>query len=350
MKRALWLVRGVERFFVGLLVKLPDRVLLRLSGSGPISIAGRTLDPQLQFLLRLMSRQPRMEHVQPVVARRLYSRLASTMGGRPRAMAQVRNLAVPGPAGLLRARLYVPHGVSQPAPMLVFFHGGGFVVGDLDDYEVPCRLLADEAKCLVFSAEYRLAPEAQFPAQSDDAEAIWRWAHENAASLGADPQRIAVGGDSAGGHIAAVLSQAAEARGTLRPKHQLLIYPSADMTRPWSSLDTYAEGFMLTRPLLHHFMGSVLPAGTDVDDPRVTPLRARTFTGLPSATVVLAGFDPLQDQGRAYAEAMAASQVPVKLMMFDGLIHGFVSFPGTVAGAERALREIAAVLKQGLAA
>ncbi|RJF94721.1 alpha/beta hydrolase [Oleomonas cavernae] len=350
MRAFLRLIRRIERFIVGLLVKLPERVLLLLSGARPIRIGSRTLDPQLQFLLKLISYQPRMERVSPVKARLLYNRLASTMGGTPRAVERVEELAIPGPAGALRARLYVPHGAALPAPMLVFFHGGGFVVGDLDDYEVPCRLLADEAKCLVLSAEYRLAPEAQFPAQSDDAEAVWRWANAQAASLGADPQRIAVGGDSAGGHIAAALSQVAESRGAPRPKHQLLIYPSADMTQAWPSLDLYAEGFMLTKPLLEHFMGSVLPAGADVDDPRVTPLRAPSLAGLPSATVVLAGFDPLQDQGQAYAQAMAASQVPVKTLMYERLIHGFVSFPGTVERADKAMREIAAELKLGLAA
>ncbi|TDP48977.1 alpha/beta hydrolase [Zavarzinia compransoris] len=344
------LLRKIEAVVVRWLVRLPEKALVFLAGRRPIRIGGRTLDTRVQFILRLISREPAMESLPAPRARQQYNRLCAVVGGKPRPMARIDRLVIPGPARPLSARLYVPEGVGPGAPLLVFFHGGGFVVGDLDDYEVPCRLLADEARCLVLSAEYRLAPEHVFPAQSEDAEAVWRWVGENAAVLGADPARIAVGGDSAGGHIAAVISLLGERLGVPAPRHQLLIYPSVDMTRPWRSLETYGRGFLLTRPMIDHFMASVLPPGSDTSNPRITPLGADSHAGLPGATLVLAGFDPLQDQGQAYGEALAAAQVPVNVLMYESLIHGFIAFPGTVPAADRAMREMAASLRRGLAA
>lgn len=343
------LLRRIEALVIGLLVRLPESWLRVLSGGRPVRIGGRTLDGRIQFILRLISREPAMESLPAPRARQQYNRLCAVVGGKPRAMARIDRLTIPGPARPLAARLYVPEGLGPAAPLLVFFHGGGFVVGDLDDYEVPCRLLADEARCLVLSAEYRLAPEDVFPAQSEDAEAVWRWVAAHAAELGADPRRIGIGGDSAGGHIAAVISLLGDRLGVPAPRHQLLIYPSVDMTRPWRSLETYAQGFLLTRPMIDHFMASVLPPGTDTTNPRITPLAAESHAGLPGATLVLAGFDPLQDQGEAYGEALAAAQVPVNLLMYESLIHGFISFPGTVPAAEQAMREMAASLRRGLA-
>ncbi|MDD3445429.1 MAG: alpha/beta hydrolase, partial [Zavarzinia sp.] len=296
--------RMFEKWLVSGLVRLPQSWLVRMSGGKPIQLEGKTLDPQLQFLLALAAKRPEI-HTLPVEgARQMYRDMAYSFGGRARAMEIVEERRVPGPHGDVPVRLYVPRDLpAGPAPMLVFFHGGGFVIGDRESYDLTCRQIADEARCRVLSVDYRLAPEHRFPVAIDDCLAVWRHVVANPADYGADPARLAVGGDSAGGHLSAVVCQQAKLSGDPLPAHQLLIYPVVDVSREWQSHKTYAEGFLLTDAAMHWFMGHFLPPEQDKTDIRVSPLQNPDLAGLPPATLVIAGFDPLQDEGRAYGEA-----------------------------------------------
>ncbi|WP_165837675.1 alpha/beta hydrolase [Zavarzinia aquatilis] len=343
--------RFIEKLLVTLLVRLPRRWLLWLSGSQPRQLEGKTLDAQVQFLMALAAKRPTIDKLPLDAGRQMYRDMTYSFGGRKRQMSRVEERRAPGPAGDVPMRLYVPEGLpAGPAPMLVFFHGGGFVIGDIPSYDLTCRYIADVARCQVLSVEYRLGPEHVYPAAIDDCVAAWRHISGNPADFGADPARIGVAGDSAGGHLSAVVCQQAKWYGLPLPCHQVLIYPVVDISRERPSHQTYGEGFLLTRDLMHWFMAKFLPDWVDRTDPRVSPLLWQDKSGLPPATVVVAGFDPLQDEGRDYAEALKAAGVPVTLLSCDSLIHGFISMPGVVEAADKALQDICAETRKGLAA
>ncbi|RJF94722.1 alpha/beta hydrolase [Oleomonas cavernae] len=343
--------RTFEKYLVAGLVRLPESWLLKMSGGAPLTAEGKRLDTQLQFLLALAAKRPRIDQLPVDGARQLYRDMAYSFGGRARPMSRTEERRVAGPYGDIPVRLYVPNGLPQgPAPTLVWFHGGGFVIGDLESYDLPCRQLADQARCQVLSVEYRLAPEHPFPRPVDECLAVWRHVAANPADYNADPARIGVGGDSAGAHLSAVISQQARLAGEPLPRHQLLIYPVTDLTREWASHTTYAEGYLLTRDLMNYFMSKFLPEGTDVADVKVSPLQAADLSGLPPATLVIAGFDPLQDEGRAYGDALARAGVPVKVLNYNTLTHGLISLAGVVKAADGAMAEISAAVRAGLGA
>lgn len=338
-----------QKLAVAGLFRLPKPMLIRMGGGRPVVHGATTLDPHLQLMVRLATRQGPLERRPIAETRRLQRLMATTLGGRVTAMARIDHRRAPGPHGDIPLRLYVPKDLpAGPAPLLVFFHGGGFVVGDLDSYDPLCSFLADRGRCLVLSVDYRLAPEHRFPAPVEDAHAVWRHVAGNPHDYGADPARIGVGGDSAGGHISAVLSQQARNSGDPVPAWQCLIYPATDLTRTWPSHETFGDGFMLDRSTMVWFKEQFLPETADLADPRISPLQADSLHGLPPATVVLAGFDPLKDEGRAYAEALAAAGVPVDILAFDHLIHGFASMAGISRGARRAVDEIGLAVRRRL--
>jgi acetyl esterase len=259
----------------------------------------------------------------------------------------VRDLLVEGAAGPLAARHYAPEEGGEPHPLVVYFHGGGFVLGSLETHDAPCRLLCRHAGSHVLSVDYRLAPEHPFPAAVEDGRAALRWAASHAAELGADPSRVAVAGDSAGGNVAAVASWEASRDGCPAPVLQVLLYPVTDMMERSRSHELFGGGFLLTRELMDWFAAQYV-ADTNPADPRLSVLRAEDLGGVAPALVVTAGFDPLRDEGEAYAEALRAAGVaPVVLRRFPGLVHGFCNALGTsrvsreafieVAGATRAL-------------
>ena len=228
-------------------------------------------------------------------------------------VASVRDLEIDGGDASvpLRARHYAPPEPGGPHPLLVFYHGGGFLYGDLDTHDGACRILCRHAGAHVLAVDYRLAPEHRFPAAVDDAYAALRWAFANAARLGADPDRIGVGGDSAGGNLAAVTSQLAARDGGPAPALQLLIYPATDMTTRHRSRELFREGFLLTDPEMDWYTDNYLgTARTDAGDPRVSPLLAEDLSGLAPAFIVTAAFDPLRDEGEAYARALQAGGHP----------------------------------------
>jgi acetyl esterase len=235
------------------------------------------------------------------------------------------------------------------APLLVFLHGGGWVLGGLDSHDGVCRLLAATAGVAVLSVAYRLAPENPFPAAVDDAFAAFRWAAANAAALGADPARIAIGGDSAGGNLAAAVSILARDAEVAEPAMQLLLYPATDAVGGQRSRELFADGFLLTKADIEVCEGHYLPPGTDRHDPRVSVLRAPDLRRLPPAYIATAGFDPLRDEGEAYALRLREAGVPVILRRQESLIHAFANLTAISPGSAAAMTEAAAALRAGLA-
>jgi acetyl esterase len=269
--------------------------------------------------------------------------------GPARPMARVEEMAIPGPAGEIPARLYVALGAPQPPqPLLIYYHGGGWVIGDLETHDGLCRFLAEHSGCRVLSVDYRLAPEHPFPAPGEDCFAAFAWAAEHADELGADPARIAVAGDSAGGNMAAVVCLMARDGGGARPAMQLLLYPVTDAVGGQASRETFAKGFLLTRNDMEWFEAHYLPDGAEADDPRVSIMRAADVSDLPPAYVVTAGFDPLRDEGEVYATRMREAGVQVALRRQSSLIHGFANLTAICASARAAMFEVTGALRMGL--
>jgi acetyl esterase/lipase len=261
----------------------------------------------------------------------------------------VRDLELPADGGL-RARHYAPPGSTPQPPLLVYYHGGGFTYGDLDTHDGLCRMLCRHAGVHVLAIDYRLAPEHPFPAAVEDARAALAWAFENAGRLGASPAAVGVGGDSAGGNLAAVVAQLAARDGGPAPVLQLLIYPVTDLSRRHRSRETFAEGYLLTESEMQWFEDNYLGRGREAAaDPRVSPLLAEDLTGLAPAIVVTAAFDPLRDEGEAYADALEAAGTTVVRRRYDGFIHAFTGATGVSRGSREAVVEIAGMTRAAFA-
>ena len=262
----------------------------------------------------------------------------------------MRDLTADGPLGTIPLRVYRPGGVpdSRPLPVLVFFHGGGWVIGDIETHDVVCRQVTAEAGISVISVDYRLAPENKFPAAVDDAWAATRWIAAHGAELGIDPARLAVGGDSAGGNLAAVVALLARDAGWPKISLQVLTYPVTDLGAETKSYADLAEGYMLTRDSMRWFRAHYLSKEEDALDWRVSPIRATSLAGLPPALVITAGFDPLRDEGQAYALRLSEAGVSVDAVCFGGMIHGFVPMGRLIDTSFRAVTLIADSLRQAL--
>ena len=319
---------------------LPDRVKIWLSGTAPVIVDGQQLDPQLQFLRSLRSRQKRQGLVEPTVeaGRARYRRDTLAFRGPVTKVGAVRDIEIPGADGPLRARHYAPFAGAN-APLTVYFHGGGFCIGDLDTHDEACRLLCRYAGVQVLSVEYRLAPEHPFPAALDDATAALAWAQANAAALGADPTGVSIGGDSAGANLSAVVSCLTSRKNA--PRAQLLIYPPTDGITPRRSYELFGDGFFLSekdRKAFGRYYAGTAPRDADA---RRSPLRASDLSNLPPALVVTAGFDLLRDEGEAYAQALATAGTVTRLQKHPSLGHGFIQMTGVCTGARRAMVSIA---------
>lgn len=313
----------------------------------PVVIDGKRLDPEMQVLLRLQRIEgPSVEEVSISHGRRILRSQAQLAGGTP-PIGAVTERTITGPGGPLRLRFYTPRGMSGPSAALVFYHGGGWVYGDLDSHDALCRALAEQAQVRVISVDYRLAPEATFPAATDDAWAAWTWVRDHAAALAIQPDRIAVGGDSAGGNLAAVVAQQATREDGVPPAFQLLIYPATDFSERAPSRDTYGAGFYLTTGFMDKAEENYLVGDEDRADPRLSPLRG-DVTGVAPAHVVTAGFDPLLDEGDAYAELLRDAGVPVEHHCEEGLIHGFASLVSFGRSGPAAVARLSAALQRGL--
>jgi len=308
-----------------------------------------SVHPQVAVLLERVARSalPPYHDVPPTVARRLYHDTRAATSPVAPAMGGVSLALLPGPAGPLPLRVYRPMGSEkgEVLPALVYFHGGGWVIGDLDTHDVVCRELANGSRCAVISVEYRLAPEAPFPAAVNDCVAATRYIFGHAGEFGVDPKRIAVGGDSAGGNLAAVVCIDARDAKTPMPCLQLLIYPATDQRSGHPSHVRNAEGFLLTRKVMNYFRGHYLPHEADWLDWRASPLLATSLANLAPAYVITAGYDPLVDEGRAYAERLEAEGVKVKYRDYPDMVHGFLLMGGVLDTAREAVAGCCAALR-----
>ena len=308
------------------------------------------LDPQAQAVLDFLglTAMPGIETLTPSAARDRYATLSEArrqFGLEP--VHQVRDIKIPGPAGEIPIRLYMPD-VPKPAPALVYFHGGGWVIGNIESHDHVCRSLANKVPCVVASVDYRLAPEAKFPAAVDDSYAAVEWIAANAAGLDIDPGRIAVGGDSAGGNLAAVISHMARDRKGPRLAFQLLIYPGTDMRMTAPSIDENADGPLLTKVSMVWFMDHYLTGDRDKENPMASPLLASDFSRLPPAFILTAECDPLRDEGEAYAHRLQQAGVRADLRRYAGMPHGFFSFAAALDTGKQALEDTAASLRGAL--
>lgn len=303
------------------------------------------LDPQIQaYLDQMAALNLAPMHTFPPEMVRQAMKMELGVAGEPEVVAHVANQVISGPGGEIPIRIYIPDG-DGPFPLLVFFHGGGWVVCNLDTHDNVCRSLANGASCIVVSVDYRLAPEYKFPAALEDCYAATQWVAENAARLNGDASRIAVGGDSAGGNLTAVVALMARDRGGPPLVFQLLIYPVTDATGSSPSMTENAQGYGLTRDDMIWFTNHYLNNKDEQKNPLVSPLHAPDLIGLPPALIITAEYDPLRDEGELYGQRLKDAGVPVSMTRYDGMIHGFVSRPferGKVALGEcsNALRAI----------
>ena len=270
--------------------------------------------------------------------------------GDPEPVDAVEDRSIPGPTGDIPVRLYRP--ADATGAILIWYHGGGWVIGDLETADPTARKLANRTGAVVVSVDYRLAPEHPYPAAVEDAWAALEWVAEHGAELGGDPSRIAVGGDSAGGNLAAIVSVLARDAGIGALRHQLLVYPAVDLTLSHPSIDENGEGYLLTKTGMiwfgEHYLGPASERGDLDKHPNVSPIYTADFTGLAPATVVTAGFDPLRDEGQAYAAALAEAGVAVEEHRYPTMIHGFISMGGVTTVTNEALDAAGAALRASL--
>ena len=300
-------------------------------------------------LLRELGRPP-LEQSTPAEARENMARGREVFGPDPVDVASIRDIAAPGPAGEIPLRWYRGHDApEQDAPALVYYHGGGWVIGDLESHDRVCRRLANDARCVVVSVDYRLAPEHRYPAAVDDSAAATRWIIEQAASLGIDPKRVAVGGDSAGGNLAAVIALMAR-DGSLPPVcFQLLIYPATDMGATYPSYERTMSGLLLTTPGMRWFVDLYLNDKREAADWRASPMRAASVAGTAPALVLTAYHDPLCDEGEAYAARLEREGVHVNRVRFGDQIHGFLTMGRFIPAADTMIDIASAALRGAFA-
>ncbi len=297
------------------------------------------LDPQVKAMIEQMAKSgmPQLETLSPAEARRVTSEMFAATSGAHEPVANVENRKIPGPAGEIPVRIYTPSG-NGPFPVLMYYHGGGWVLGDLESHDAACRSLTNGARCVTVSVDYRLAPEHKFPAAVEDCYAATEWMSENAASLNADARRLAVGGDSAGGNLAAVVSLIARDRKTPQVSLQLLVYPATD-----GALDTYSHktflDYFLTHGAVVYFWNHYVRSEADKKNPHASPAYASDLRGLPPALVITAEFDPLRDEGEAYGRKLREAGVPVTVTRYDGMIHGFFTMGDMLSAGKRAMAE-----------
>ena len=328
-------------------------VVRRLLAGRPIRVDGQTLDPDLQLLLRLERLTDAATPARSPQRRREHQDVATALAGGP-PDSGVNTEAITIPATMhpdrhsIPARLYHPDGLAAGSPLLVFHHGGGWVTGSLSSHDAVCRYLAVRSGVRVLAVGYRLAPEHPFPAAVQDAVTVFRFAREHAARLGADPDAIALGGDSSGGNLAAVTAHLAARAGEPPPAFLLLFYPPTDAVHRTPSRDMFGLGFMLTEADIVWFSDHYMPPGVDRADPRASILLADDLSGMPSTYLATAGFDPIRDEGEMFAQRLADAGVPVVLRRHPDLVHGFVNMIGLAPRCREAVAEAAGALRAGL--
>jgi acetyl esterase len=336
--RSLAVTNAALRIGIKVIPWIPPWLKGLLVGGRRVTIDGNTLDATLQLMLAAQrsTRTGGLLAADDLEVARALMRSSHAVTGTHVAV-PTTELTIPGPDGPLRARHYRPS-VAEAAPLLVFFHGGGFVVGDIESHDGLCRMICRDAAIHVLSMDYRLAPEHKAPAAVDDCVAAYRWALGHAAELGADPSRIGVGGDSAGGNLAALVALRSRDEGIAQPALQVLLYAGLDLSAETRSRTLFSDGFFLSKQDSDWYTDLYL-GGTDLaaDDARVSPLKAADLSGLAPALVLTAGFDPLRDEGNEYAAALRSAGVTVDHRQFDALTHGFASLAPFGGGSADAI-------------
>jgi acetyl esterase len=304
--------------------------------------------PKLQVLLDMPADPDAtpVEEMAPDVARADFNAALGSVDGEKPEIHAVRDIEVPGPDGAITVRLYEPAPADGPRPLLVYFHGGGYIRGNIETHDSACRIMANSSGCLVASVEYHLAPECKFPGAIEECFAATRWLSENAAEIGADPSRLAVGGDSAGGNMACAVTLMARDAGGPAIKFQLLVFPNTDMKADNESVRAFSKGYWLDS--MPFYVASYLRSEADIENPLASPLRAPDLSGLPPAYLITAGFDPLHDEGKAYADRLSAAGVAVEYRCYDDMIHGFTLLRTILDEADEAVAACGEAVKRGL--
>lgn len=344
------IARELQGKAANLAVRLPIAWVNLLAGA-PVNVDGRTLDVRAQWLIEVLGRsgQPPVERTSVLEARANYDAFMLEMGGRPAPIGEIVDRTIEGPGGWLRVRVYRPAGaVARLLPAILYLHGGGWVMGSLEGYDLVSRYFCARSGCVVVVPDYRLAPEHRFSAGLDDSVAAFRWLARDATDLGIDPARLVIAGDSSGGNLAAAAAlrlREDERRACL----QWLIHPVTDLGFETASYRSCGDGFLLTRAAMEWFRGHYLNDLAEVADPLASPLRATDLAGLPPALVYTAGFDPLRHEGKAYADRLTAAGAKTIHREFESLTHAFVGFRGTIHSAARAMDDMVAGLRHELA-
>jgi acetyl esterase len=303
------------------------------------------LDPQVQaYLDTLASAGEPPQHTMSVEDARAGYLGRAALAGEPLVVGSVENCEIPGSESQIPVRIYTPEG-KGPFPLLVYFHGGGWVLGNLDVHDAVCRALTNAASCITVSVDYRLAPEHKYPAAPEDCYAATRWAAENASSFNGDARRIAVGGDSAGGNLAAVVTLMARDRGGPKLAYQLMIYPITNYSFDTPSYQENARGYSLTKDDMVWFWDHYLPGEDDGKRPYASPLQAQDLSNLPPAMMITAEYDPLRDEGEQYAVRLQEAGNQVTLMRYNGMIHGFFRMGDVLYQGKKAIEDVAAGLR-----
>lgn len=337
---------AAQKTILKLILSLPSPVLRAMSGGGVVYRGGRTLDPRFQFFAHAAKKMPPMSSVSPAEAVAGSAKGLAAVQGPLEPGVRTESLSIDGPNGPVPCRAYRPESQDSGAPLIVYAHMGGGVIGDLETCHAFCSILARIARTAVISVDYRLAPDHKFPAGLEDVLAVYRWARDNTARFGAAAVPPAIGGDSMGGNFAAIVAQEMQRTGEPQPALQLLIYPAVDVASETPSMTTYADAYPLTKATMEWFMGHYMGADANPADPRLSPDKTTDLTGLAPAVVATAGFDPLVDQGEAYAKRLQAAGVPMAYRCYDSLAHGFTAFTGAIPAADGACREIAGLVRE----
>ena len=332
---------SLQGFIARTMLKLPQGWLIKLSGGAPHTIGERTLDYQLQFIMHQGRNNPPMSSLGAEGARQATNEAISMVAAKPEPGVVISDSSIPGSGHQIPIRIYRPEAQNPKAPLMVYYHQGGGVIGNLDWPNVLCSLISKTAGCPIVSVDYRLAPAHKFPAGLEDCITAYEWGLRNSASLGAPSGMAAIGGDSMGGNFSAIIAQEMRRQQKPAPELQLLIYPSTEIGSDYPSRKLHGETFTLTIETMDWFMSQYLPEGTDLNDLRISPAREVDLSGLPPAIVVTAGFDPLVDEGDIYAKRLADAGIDVVHKRYDSLAHGFTAFTGVSKTADAACREIA---------
>ena len=333
-----------------LLLKLPASWKVKMAGGTPVEIGGRTLDPNLQFIAHSAAKQPPMSSLEPEIAQAAAIEGLGMFAAKPEPGVSFDDMTIPGKGGHdIPVRIYRPTDQDPNAPMLAYWHMGGGVILNVEACHAFCSMVANIARCPIISVDYRLAPQHKFPAGLEDCISAYEWALKNAESYGAPAGRAAIGGDSMGGNFSAIIAQESTRRGMPKPDLQLLLYPATDLVTEFPSAITYGETYPLSTDTMQWFMEQYLPGDFDRANVLLSPAQETRLEGLPPAIIATAGFDPLVDDGAAYAKKLEAAGVAVQFKCYDSLAHGFTAFTEVVPAAREACIEIAGMVRDAYA-